>query len=164
MKMRVAVLAAIAAAALLAVGCETTVSVPDVTGMSVADSSEAVADAGLALGTVTEQSSDEVAAGLVISQTPTAGDEVGAASTVMLVVSTGPESVEVPDVIGMSPTEAATALEAAGLVADDYVVKGPTDEDANNAEVGQIYRQTPSAGTQVETGTTVEIRYWFESG
>jgi len=164
MKMRIAVLSAVAALALLAVGCDSTVSVPDVTGMSVAESSEAVADAGLALGTVTEQSSDEVAVGLVIAQIPAADEEAAAGSAVALVVSTGPALVTVPDVLGMYTDEAAAMLEAVGLVPEEYMGNVATDQDASNADVGQIYRQTPEAGSEVPKGTPVEIRYWNRSG
>jgi len=32
------------------------------------------------------------------------------------------------------------------------------------ASIGQVYRQTPKAGTLVPKGTTIEIRSWWESG
>ena len=71
---------------------------------------------GLVLGTVTQQSSATVPAGNVISQNPSAGDSVAAGSAVNLVVSTGPASVSVPNVVGLTQSAATTAITDAGLV------------------------------------------------
>ena len=53
-----------------------------------ADAGTALTGAGLTLGTVTQQCSNTVAAGFVISQTPAAGAEIPFHSAVALVVST----------------------------------------------------------------------------
>jgi hypothetical protein len=66
------------------------VSVPDVVGSSQASATTTITGAGLALGTVMQQSSSTVASGNVISETPSAGTTVAAGSSVSLVVSTGP--------------------------------------------------------------------------
>jgi hypothetical protein len=71
------------------------------------------------------------------------------------------DTVAVPDVIGMWPNDAGAALRAAGLIPSEVSVHGPMDEDAG--DIGVVYRQTPAAGSQVAEGTTVEIRYWWES-
>jgi beta-lactam-binding protein with PASTA domain len=49
------------------------VSVPSVIGLTQAAAEATLSSVGLAVGTVTEQSSETLAAGLVISQSPTAG-------------------------------------------------------------------------------------------
>jgi YVTN family beta-propeller protein len=67
----------------------TGVAVPNVTGQTQAAASGAITAAGLVVGTVTQQSSNLVASGSVISQSPTAGANVAAGSAVNLVVSTG---------------------------------------------------------------------------
>ena len=166
MRTKIALVPVVALVIVAVSGCAQTetVPVPDVTGMSVAESSQAVVGAGLVLGTVAEEPSDEVEAGLVISQTPRPGESAAEGSAITLSVSTGPAPVVVPDVVGMSPEDATAALEATGLVADDYIADGPTDDDAGNADVGRVYRQTPVAGSEVPKGTPVEIRYWFSSG
>jgi len=64
--------------------------VPDVVGMSQSSAESAITGAGLTVGTVTEQCSNTVSAGNVISQTPTAGTQVSLGTSVYLVVSTGP--------------------------------------------------------------------------
>ncbi len=65
------------------------VAVPDVVGQLQAAATAALTDAGLALGTVSLQSSPTVPAGHVISQDPAAGELVALGSTVDLVVSSG---------------------------------------------------------------------------
>jgi hypothetical protein len=71
----------------------TKVAVPNVVGETQAAASSAITGAGLAVGNVTTASSSTVAAGSVISETPTAGTQVATASSVNLVVSSGPAAV-----------------------------------------------------------------------
>ncbi|MGC8738712.1 MAG: PASTA domain-containing protein, partial [Candidatus Hydrogenedens sp.] len=66
------------------------VNVPDVVDMSQSSAESAITGAGLTVGTVTTQCSNIVSAGNVISQSPTAGQQVNPGITVNLVVSTGP--------------------------------------------------------------------------
>lgn len=67
-------------------------AVPNVVGLTQGAATYGVTSAGLALGTVTTTSSSTIAAGLVISEAPSAGTSVSVGSTVALVVSTGPAS------------------------------------------------------------------------
>ena len=71
-------------------GKPVTVTVPDVTGLSQADAEAALIAEGLVLGTVTEATSNVVAAGLVISQDPEAGAIASPGFAVGIVVSLGP--------------------------------------------------------------------------
>ena len=66
------------------------VTVPNVVGSMQAAAITAITGAGLAPGTVTNQSSSSVANGVVISESPAAGTSVAAGSPVNLVVSSGP--------------------------------------------------------------------------
>ena len=61
------------------------------------------------------ENSDSVSSGYVISVSPGVGETVEYGATVTLVVSEGPASVSVPNVVGLSYSEAKSALEAAGL-------------------------------------------------
>jgi len=69
----------------------TTVTVPDVVGMTQANATTAITTAGLTVGTVTEEYSDTVPSGDVISQNPVANTVVDEGSAVNLVVSKGTE-------------------------------------------------------------------------
>ncbi len=65
------------------------VDVPDIVGMTRSDAEQAVTDADLTLGIVSESFSQEVAAGNVISQLPAGGTRVSAGTSVSIVVSKG---------------------------------------------------------------------------
>jgi len=66
------------------------VAVPNVVGSTQAAATTAIAGAGLTVGTVSNGTSNTVAVGAVISESPTAGTTVNVGSAVNLVVSTGP--------------------------------------------------------------------------
>ncbi len=72
--------------------------VPSVEGMSQSEAEAALNDVGLLVGSVSEQFSDTVAAGCVISQSPVAGENAATGSAVDLVISSGPEPEPVPDI------------------------------------------------------------------
>ncbi|MET0873046.1 MAG: PASTA domain-containing protein [Paeniglutamicibacter terrestris] len=124
-------------------------SVPDVQGQQQAAAAEQLTSRSLTLGKVTQEYSEDVAEGLVISQKPKKGEQLRRDTTVALVISRGPAPVEVPDVGGMSAQEAESALEKAGL-------KGSAapKEYSTSVPVGTVISQEPSSGT-AERGSTV---------
>lgn len=65
-------------------------NVPNVVGQAQAAAEAAITAAGLTVGTVTQQCSDSVAKGNVISQNPAGGTTAAAGTSVSLVVSSGP--------------------------------------------------------------------------
>jgi len=71
-------------------GTPALVTVPDVVGETAAAADAILVGGGLVTGTVTTAYSETVAAGLVISQSPTAGSSVDPGSAVDLVISLGP--------------------------------------------------------------------------
>jgi serine/threonine-protein kinase len=93
---------------------------------------------------------DEVPVGIVIDQTPDAGDRIDRGNRVTLIHSLGRRQVEVPDVRGRSATDAVAALADAGLEAN--VVEINSDKPVNT-----ITGQDPPAGRKVPTGTTVRV-------
>jgi len=135
-------------------------AVPDLSNLTQAAAEAAIKSAGLKVGTVTQQTSTTVATGLVISQSPTAGQKVDKGSTVSFVVSTGSPSpspspspsasgVSVPNVYGMQSSAAEQALTAAGLQVA-YRQKPNTGQPA-----GTVVKIKPDAGTVVPAGSTV---------
>jgi hypothetical protein len=89
------------------------VAVPNVVGMSQGTATTTITLAGLTVGTVTMQSSATVLPGSVISEGPAAGTNVWTGSAVNLVVSSG---IMVPNVVGQTQAQAASAINGAGLV------------------------------------------------
>ena len=133
------------------------VSVPDVTGMTQAAATAALADAGLTLAEVKQAANATIAAGTVITQSPSAGTEAPQGSPVTITVSTGPapsakpSAGAVPDVTGLTQAEAVSTLNAAGYTA---VV---AQHASATVPAGTVTSQTPSAGVIVAAGTTITI-------
>jgi len=128
--------------------------VPNVAGMTQADASVAVIRAGLQLGAVTfsGRSVTGVPDGSVASQSPAAGTKVDPASKIDLVLS-GVESVKVPNVIGLTETQATINLQAAGLVAGTV-----TNVATASVPAGMVLVQSPVAGTAAAKGTAVDLQ------
>ena len=93
---------------------------------------------------------EEVPRGKVISQDPEPGDRVARDNQVVLRVSEGPPTTQVPDVEGRSATDAVAILKDAGL--DANVESVPSREPE-----GTIVAQHPAAGETVSLGTSVRI-------
>jgi serine/threonine-protein kinase len=96
---------------------------------------------------VTNEYSDTVAAGLVISQTPAPNTPVLIGSTVDLVVSLGQPLV--PDVVGMTEANA-----VATVTAVDNLTTSVTDEYSDTVAAGLVISQTPAPNTPVLIGST----------
>jgi beta-lactam-binding protein with PASTA domain/tRNA A-37 threonylcarbamoyl transferase component Bud32 len=123
-------------------------TVPDgLPGMAQDEAVAALEELGL-VAEIQEEFSDDVEAGLVIGTDPGAGAEAARDSTVVVVVSKGPDLVTVPDVSAVGTlAEAVALLEAEGLVAGD--VAGPA--------AGAPASTSPGAGEQVRRGSEVDI-------
>ncbi|HEX2240075.1 MAG TPA: Stk1 family PASTA domain-containing Ser/Thr kinase [Actinomycetota bacterium] len=126
------------------------VEVPDVVGLSLEEARTELREAGLKVD-VEMVFDPEVPEDEVIRQFPSAGQIVDAGSRVQLEVSSGPETVTVPDVVGMSEEEAIAALQAAGL--STSVNREVSDE----VPEGFVISQEPGAGEEAERGATVSI-------
>ena len=121
-----------------------TVPVPDVVGQSAEDAATAVRDAGLTPELV-EEPDEEVDDGEVVSQQPESG-RARRGSTVRIVVSTGPDLVEVPNVRGRSVKTARRILEEAGF-----------EVRVRSLQIGTIVAQQPGGGAERRRGSTVTI-------
>jgi beta-lactam-binding protein with PASTA domain len=93
-----------------------------------------------------------VAAGDVVSQSPSAGSSVTSGAAVNLVISSGPPSVDVPSVVGLTQAAAGTALTGAGLVAGTI-----TQQASDTVTAGDVISQSPVAGTPVADGSSVNL-------
>lgn len=126
------------------------VAVPDVTRLTQTAAIEALEDAGLAFEKAGTQVSVDVPAGSVISQTPAAGRRVKRGSLVSVVVSAGPQSFVVPDLIGSPADGARDALIAMGF----EVVVEVVSSDTTEAVVLEMY---PAPGTSVNAGDEIRL-------
>ena len=106
------------------------------------------------LGTIENVWDEKYAEGIVISQDPLTDTTVAAGTKVNLSVSKGkqPPRVEVPDVKGLTVTEATAKLKAAKMEL------GTVTRAASTAYfTEQVASQDPAAGVQVEEGAKVNV-------
>ncbi len=127
------------------------IDIEDFTGEPFADAREALREAGFRVEVTGREFSDSVPRGSVLSQDPSGGTGVRG-DRIDLVVSKGPELVEVPDVFRASVDDAVAQLEAVGLVAD------PQQADVYLG-FDLVARQSVAAGEMVPRGTTVVLTY-----
>jgi eukaryotic-like serine/threonine-protein kinase len=126
-----------------------TTRVPSVTNLSEKQAVRTLNQADLKVN-IDAQDSDDVREGLAIRTVPGEGEEVEKGTRVRLLVSSGPEQVEVPDVTGISSDSAQAQLDDAGL-------RVAVAEEESEQPEGQVIAQDPTAGTSVDSGSTVTI-------
>ena len=99
---------------------------------------------------VDREPSDTVREGYAIRTVPREGTEVERGTRVRLFVSSGPEKVTVPNVVGLSRESAQARLEREGL--DTSIAERESDRPE-----GEVLEQDPSAGARVDQGARVTI-------
>nr|WP_129338593.1 Stk1 family PASTA domain-containing Ser/Thr kinase [Cellulomonas endophytica] len=124
------------------------VTIISVVGMALDAARETLARDALEVR-VEEEFSDTVEAGAVVRQDPPSGTAGHRRDTVTLVVSKGPETVEVPDLTGRQFTEAEAQLEALGLRVERSNVLGGI--------FGTVRAQSVEGGVAVPKGSTVTL-------
>ncbi|WP_234412584.1 Stk1 family PASTA domain-containing Ser/Thr kinase [Nocardioides sediminis] len=125
------------------------IEIRDWTGEDAGEATTALERRELVVEVTGEEHSDTVAEGDVISQDPTAGP-LYKGDTVQLVVSKGPELVEVPEVKSMGVEAATEQLEALGF----EVVEERADLYLG---LGFVASSDPSAGSMAPKGSTITL-------
>ncbi|HEL1587199.1 TPA: Stk1 family PASTA domain-containing Ser/Thr kinase [Streptococcus suis] len=127
------------------------VEVPDVTGKSLSEATQMLKSAGLIVGTTTEEFSDQVESGYVISSDPVATTTLEKGTAVNLVVSKGHAAV-MPDfgVLQVSYAEARRQLQALGV--DVTTIEKFADNTYTSTTGDLVVGQSPGAGGAI-TGT-----------
>ncbi|MFJ6013397.1 Stk1 family PASTA domain-containing Ser/Thr kinase [Streptomyces sp. NPDC092952] len=142
---------AVIAAVLLVLGVGTGVwyinsgqfsQVPSLLGKTQKEAEKRLSDAGLELKGVQRAYSDTVERGRIIGSDPKSGARVRGNDAVTLVVSRGPEIVQVPDLRNLSLADAKKELKKVGLVPG--MVTREFDEEMVR---GDVIRTDPAAGT-----------------
>jgi eukaryotic-like serine/threonine-protein kinase len=123
------------------------IQVQDFTGKPADQATAWLTDAGLKVSTK-QQPTDTVPKGTVVSQDPTSGTRYRG-DTVTLVVSAGPNLVQVPDVAGQRLEDARHVLEQAGFKVKVQRFMGGV--------FGTVQSQDPPAGSMQPQGTTITV-------
>ena len=127
------------------------VTVPDVTGMPFEEAVAALEAAELRAGRVGEVETESTA-GTVVAQQPGPGASRTVGSAVDLTVARSPALTTVPNVAGLSVTDALRRLREAGLVPGARV-RAPSD----SLPSGTVVSTQPGPGTRVAIDTVVEV-------
>lgn len=123
---------------------------PDLTRQLLDGATSLLTGAGLEVGTVTEEYSDDIPKGTVVRAVPTT-DPVRVGDSVDLVFSLGQELFAIPDVLGMSIRQASEALVAAGFRVAD------TGAREEFYDVFRVKAISPAVGEMRPRGSVVTI-------
>ena len=128
------------------------VTVPNLSSVPLEEARRRLAEMGLKVGSITEQSSDSIAKGSVISTFPSPDTIAREGTIIDLVISTGKGAVTVPNVLGRRLGQAKDILERAGLRVGsiDYVCDVEKLFDI-------ILSQNPRPGKSVPKSTAVNL-------
>lgn len=114
---------------------------PKVVGLGLEEAKQAITDGHFAVGTVTEDWSEDVPSGEVLTASQEEGAQLKPATAIDLSVSKGPKPIEIPDLKGSSADDAAKELDDLGFTVD------LKEENSSDVEAGRVIRQDPSSGT-----------------
>lgn len=128
------------------------VTVENVAGMITEEAKTALSQKGLSNVKVSEQQSDTVSAGKVISTDPEAGTEVEKDAEITLIVSSGTSTVQVPSVASMTVSKAKSTLAAEGFNA----VEG-SKVYSDTVKAGLVAYSNPKGGAQASKGATITL-------
>ncbi len=120
------------------------IPVPSLAGEKREDAEKTLSDLGLT-AEIVEEESESIDEGLVISQSPDTGTNVGPGASVTLTVSSGPPEVDIPDVVGDSVRDARKELEEAGFEVEVERIFG-----------GRVVAHQSHTGTAPE-GTKIQL-------
>ena len=126
-------------------------SIPVVAGLDQALAIGMIQGVGLKVSEITQEFSETVAKGQVISVTPIT-EPLGAGGEVRLLVSKGPNVVIMPAVVGETISAAKAALESLGLS-----VLVDTNQLQSKWGIAKVNRASVAVGTSLRSGDSVTI-------
>ena len=133
-----------------------TTEVPQLDGLTQSAAQAALTEADLQLGSTLSEASALIDPDLVVRSDPVAGEEVPLDTVVDIYVSTGPETVIVPDV----STGCLSVGGANKILRDAGLVRAIGEAQPSNPEcpnTNRIVGQEPVAGETVEAGSVVTV-------
>jgi penicillin-binding protein 1A len=126
-----------------------------VLGLSVADATRTLRDAGYRARLRTRPSRD-FPPGVILDQEPRPGSDTRPGAAVTIVVADGPpRTLRVPSVLGSYADEAAAGLRGLGFTVEVLVRPEPPPGDP--ARAGRVWKQSPISNAMVDEGSTITI-------
>lgn len=127
-------------------------STPELFGLSEPDAEALLADQGLRLEWSEERFDEQMPAGHVLIQRPRAGTLVKRGVTVTVIMSLGPQRIEVPTVVGTALQAAQVTLAAAGLNIGRAI-----NVFSEGGAPGTVVAQEPAGGARAERDASVDL-------
>jgi beta-lactam-binding protein with PASTA domain len=124
---------------------------PNVVGKTFEDASAILQKAGFPAQQGESRFHKTIPANVVLQEDPPAGSRQKRGTTVVLALSAGQKTAEVPVTTNMSQQQARIAIENTGLT------MGNITEQVADAPRGLVIASSPQAGTQVQLPGTVDI-------
>ena len=125
-------------------------TIPSVENLTARSATRRIEAAGFRVR-LRRETSGTVRKGRVIETSPEERTRLQKGRTVELVISSGPEQVQVPDVVGDSRDEARSELEAAGFEVTFE------ERESEDEETGTVLEQAPGADATADAGATVRL-------
>ncbi len=129
---------------------EETVPMPDVVGVNVEDAKKSLSALGI-LAKVEYEESDTIDEDVVIRTNVEKKSSVKVGSTVVLTVSAGSQSEEVPSILGLTYQEANSQLINLGFLVNRVEVY------SDDVAEGLVVSQSPAGGTRVPKGNVITV-------
>ncbi len=126
-------------------------ALPSLVGMDIESAKNILDDMGVGYSEVYDND-DTAEAGIIIEQSPDAGTNMQTQDAVVLTVSLGPEVIYMPNLIGMTETEAVSVIEDMGLI-----VAEKTYEIDETVIEGTVISQIPAAESDILTQAEVNL-------
>lgn len=126
------------------------VVVPSVAGKTFEEAKEILNGQGLGIRENGSASSDEYESGQVVSQEPAADTTVEANTTVLVVISSGKGSIDIPSVVGKKEADAIAEIPDDFKVSKNYF-------NSDTVEAGYVMSQSPAGGSQGKPGDTITL-------
>jgi serine/threonine protein kinase len=131
----------------------TKVAVPPLQTLTLEDARQAITDADLVVGDITTRVvTDEAQVNTVLESTPTSGAEVDEGTEVNLVVGQAPDTVTVPNVVGLDEERARSALKQNGFTGDVVI-----QEESSLRPEGTVLSVSPGENEQVDPNETITL-------
>ncbi|OEX93190.1 serine/threonine protein kinase [Corynebacterium sp. BCW_4722] len=125
--------------------------VPDITNLTTEEAMEELEKAGLELNpNVRRESDSNIPEGIILGQQPVGGTQIAKGSRISITVSSGPDMIQVPSLVGLNVEQATATLSSLNLRATVTHVDSARPDGEVLAVAGE--------NTDVEKGTTVELR------
>jgi serine/threonine-protein kinase len=128
------------------------VVVPSLAGLTIKEATSTLKDLGLSLDVATEEFSEDIPDGKIITSSPAGGGRVSPNGTVEVTISKGKERYAVPNLQGLKQDVAEQQLKDNKLVLGDV-----KEEFSTEFPKGFIMRSEPASGERVKRDSQVNL-------